>query len=245
MELNLDIYVDYKDKRYKAEGYYGPSVGDLVLIFMDMELEGATVQEVARIEGSEIHLRTPNGNEPSYRYMGQYLVLKPYGSADPRGDILIHKDVQYVRVDAQAIRGDLIEVLEPNKLLFGGSRFNKYRPAVLEVELVHTDLQLEGGISYSGAYRVLIPRMGVLPPKTHRYTTHKHVFMKDIFKEGQPYLITESGDTCAAIFVGFSQDYKTASFKNPAYDTLDLDVDVEDLLTGKRDITPLVPKKGV
>lgn len=244
MELNLDIYVDYKDKRYKANGYYGPSEGDLVLIFMDMELEGATVQEVARIEGSEIHLKTPNGNGPSYRYLGQYLILKPYGSADPRGDILIHKDVQYVRVDAQAMRGDLIEVLEPNKVLPSVSR-SKYKPTVLEVELVHTDLQLEGGVSYSGAYRVLIPRMGVLPPKTHRYTTHKHVFVDGVFKEGYSYLITESGDAMAAIFVGFSQDYKTAFFKNPAYDTLDLDVDVKDLLTGKRDITPLVPKKGV
>lgn len=244
--LNLDIYVDHEDKRYKANGYLAPSKGDLILALIDGELEAAEVREVADVVGSQLFVKSPNSSDKKgYKFTGQYLVLKPYGSADPRGDILIHKDVQYVRVDAQAIRGDLIEILEPNKLLFGGSRLNKYKPAVLEVELVHTDLQLEGGISYSGAYRVLIPRMGVLPPKTHRYTTHKHVFMEDAFKEGYSYLITESGDAMAGIFVGFSQDYKTAFFKNPAYDTLGLDVDVEQLLTGKRDIAPLVPKKGV
>ncbi|UNY48947.1 hypothetical protein sp82g_10 [Bacillus phage SP82G] len=99
-------------------------------------------------------------------------------------------------------------------------------------------------MSYDGAYRVLLPRMGILPPKTHRYTTHKHVFVGDAFKKGYSYLITVDGDALAGIFVGFSQDYKTAFFKNPEYDTLDLDVDVEHLLTGEREITPLVPKKG-
>lgn len=254
MELNQDIYVDYKDKRYKAEGYYGPSVGDLVLIFMDMELEGATVQEVACIEGSEIHLRTPNGNEPSYRYMGQYLILKPYGSADPRGDILVHEDVQYVRVDAQAMPGDLIEALEPNKLPFSGKRF-KYRPAVLEVEYVLTKddpLQLEGGVSYSGAYRVLIPRMGVLPPKTHRYTTHKHVFMEDVFVLGNSYELSSPNDVemtpIHAVFTGFSKNRDEAIFVNPYYNDDGVTgtmITVSDLLTGKWDITPLVPKKGV
>ncbi|WIT25936.1 hypothetical protein [Bacillus phage SPO1L1] len=246
--LNVDILVNHKDKKYKANGYLAPSKGDLILALIDGELEAAEVREVADIVGSQLFVKSPDSNDKKgYKFLGQYLVLKPYGSADPRGDILVHEDVQYVRVDAQAMPGDLIEALEPNKLPFNGKRF-KYRPAVLEVEYALTKddpLQLEGGVSYSGAYRVLIPRMGVLPPKTHRYTTHKHVFMEDAFKEGYSYLITESGDAMAGIFVGFSQDYKTAFFKNPAYDTLDLEVDVEQLLTGKREITPLVPKKGV
>ncbi|WIT26339.1 hypothetical protein [Bacillus phage SPO1L3] len=244
--LNVDILVNHKDKKYKANGYLAPSKGDLILALIDGELEAAEVREVADIVGSQLFVKSPNSNDKKgYKFTGQYLVLKPYGSADPRGDILVHEGAQYVRIDAQAMVGDLVEILEPHKLTFGMNRLPKL---VYEVEYARSDeqvLQLENGKSYSGAYRVLIPRMGVLPPKTHRYTTHKHVFMEDAFKEGYSYLITESGDAMAGIFVGFSQDYKTAFFKNPAYDTLDLDVDVEQLLTGKRDITPLVPKKGV
>ncbi|WIT26738.1 hypothetical protein [Bacillus phage SPO1L5] len=244
--LNVDILVNHKDKKYKANGYLAPSKGDLILALIDGELEAAEVREVADIVGSQLFVKSPDSNDKKgYKFTGQYLVLKPYGSSDPRGDILVHEGAQYVRIDAQAMVGDLVEILEPHKLTFGMNRLPKL---VYEVEYARSDeqvLQLENGKSYSGAYRVLIPRMGVLPPKTHRYTTHKHVFMEDAFKEGYSYLITESGDAMAGIFVGFSQDYKTAFFKNPAYDTLDLDVDVEQLLTGKRDITPLVPKKGV
>lgn len=244
--LNIDILVNHKDKKYKANGYLAPSKGDLILALTDGELEAAEVREVADVVGSQLFVKSPNSNDKKgYKFTGQYLVLKPYGSSDPRGDILVHEGAQYVRIDAQAMVGDLVEILEPHNLTFGMNRLPKL---VYEVEYVRSDeqvLQLENGKSYSGAYRVLIPRMGVLPPKTHRYTTHKHVFMEDAFKEGYSYLITESGDAMAGIFVGFSQDYKTAFFKNPAYDTLDLDVDVEQLLTGKRDIAPLVPKKGV
>ncbi|QMV48537.1 hypothetical protein Goe10_c02040 [Bacillus phage vB_BsuM-Goe10] len=244
--LNVDILVNHKDKKYKANGYLAPSKGDLILALIDGELEAAEVREVADIVGSQLFVKSPDSNDKKgYKFTGQYLVLKPYGSSDPKGDILVHEGAQYVRIDAQAMVGDLVEILEPYNLTFGMNRLPKL---VYEVEYVRSDeqvLQLENGKSYSGAYRVLIPRMGVLPPKTHRYTTHKHVFMEDAFKEGYSYLITESGDAMAGIFVGFSQDYKTAFFKNPAYDTLDLDVDVEQLLTGKRDITPLVPKKGV
>ncbi|WCS68650.1 hypothetical protein Goe19_02020 [Bacillus phage vB_BsuM-Goe19] len=244
--LNVDILVNHKDKKYKANGYLAPSKGDLILALIDGELEAAEVKEVADTVGSQLFVKSPDSNDKKgYKFTGQYLVLKPYGSSDPRGDILVHEGAQYVRIDAQAMVGDLVEILEPHKLTFGMNRLPKL---VYEVEYARSDeqvLQLENGRSYSGAYRVLIPRHGVLPPKTHRYTTHKHVFMEDAFKEGYSYLITESGDAMAGIFVGFSQDYKTAFFKNPAYDTLDLDVDVEQLLTGKRDITPLVPKKGV
>lgn len=249
--LGLNIYVDHEDKRYKANGYLAPSVGDLILVLIDGELEGAEVREVVQIKGSELYIKLPDKEEKKVsRYTGQYLVLTPYGSADPRGDILVHEDVHYVRVDAQAMPGDLIEVLEPNKLPFNGSRF-KYRPAILEVEHVRTDLQLEGGVSYSGAYRVLIPRHGVLPPKTHRYTTHKHVFMEDVFILGNSYEISSPNDEettpMHTVFTGFSKNRDKAIFINPYYNegSTGLKIVANDLLTGKWDITPLVPKKGV
>uniref|UniRef100_A0AAU8BCE0 Uncharacterized protein n=1 Tax=Bacillus phage Adastra TaxID=3143958 RepID=A0AAU8BCE0_9CAUD len=249
--LNVDILVNHKDKKYKANGYLAPSVGDLILVLIDGELEGAEVREVVQIKGSELYIKLPDKEEKKVsRYTGQYLVLKPYGSADPRGDILVHEGAQYVRVDAQAVTGDLIEVLEPNKLPFNEKRF-KYRPAILEVEYVLTKddpLQLEGGVSYSGAYRVLIPRHGVVPPKTHRYTTHKHVFMEDAFVLGNSYEISD-GETVSthAVFTGFSKNRDKAIFINPYYneESTGLKIVTNDLLTGKWDITPLVPKKGV
>ncbi|QPX71565.1 hypothetical protein [Bacillus phage SP8] len=252
--LNVDILVNHKDKKYKANGYLAPSVGDLILVLIDGELEGAEVREVVQIKGSELYIKLPDKEEKKVsRYTGQYLVLKPYGSADPLGDILVHENVQYVRVDARAMPGDLIEVLEPNKLPFNGNRF-KHRPAVLEVEYVLTKndpLQLEGGVSYSGAYRVLIPRHGVLPPKTHRYTTHKHVFMEDAFILGNSYEISSPNDEettpMHTVFTGFSKNRDKAIFINPYYNegSTGLKIVANDLLTGKWDITPLVPKKGV
>ncbi|AGY46885.1 hypothetical protein CampHawk_208 [Bacillus phage CampHawk] len=248
--LNVDILVNHKDKKYKANGYLAPSKGDLILALIDGELEAAEVKEVADIVGSQLFVKSPNSNDKKgYKFIGQYLVLKPYGSSDPRGDILVHEGAQYVRVDARAMPGDLIEVLEPNKLPFNGKRF-KYRPAVLEVEYVRANdpLQLEDGVSYDGAYRVLLPRMGVLPPKTHRYTTHKHVFMKDAFVLGNSYEISD-GETVSthAVFTGFSKSEDKAIFINPYYNegSTNLEITVNDLLTGKWDITPLVPKKGV
>lgn len=254
--LNIDILVNHKDKKYKADGHLAPSKGDLILAgdlipaLVDGELEGAEVREVTSVSGSQIFVKSPDSDAvEGDRFLGQYLVLKPYGSSDPRGDILVHENVQYVRVDAQAMPGDLVEILEPNKLPFNGKRF-KYRPAVLEVEHVLTEndlLQLGGGVSYSGAYRVLIPRMGVLPPKTHRYTTHKHVFMKDAFVLGNSYEIGD-GKTVSthAVFTGFSKSEDKAIFTNPYYNEeyANLEITVDDLLTGKWDITPLVPKKG-